>query len=134
MFKAFADSIADFYNRFYFEPECKVCKAKNEFISSLSKLLERENERANGLQQRLDLVLRLNVSNIGGNPSLSENRASNNRIPSIQGVQSPIKERYTAEAESRRKYWAERVKEVEEIDRRAIQNQVVNLDASTEEG
>ena len=97
--------------------ECRSCIIRHEHLRMIMEMhaleisrnrkdLEYERTRSEELQKRLDIILRLSKPEI-----------TNKEPVPVQAPISPMRQRHTAEAESRAKYWKEQVKKVEERDK-----------------
>jgi len=77
-------------------------------IRTLEEALNYERNRSEELQGKLDKVLRLDIG---------ENKVQGEVKLPLRQTASPMRQKFTAESESRRKYWAEQIKKTEERDR-----------------
>jgi hypothetical protein len=108
-------SIVEGVRQFLTVPECQVCKVREEMflqfrndhhlrVKDLQDSLDIERDEKRHLQGLVERLMRL-----------KEPSTSIQMMPKIQGIISPQKQRLSREAESRKNYWAEKAKKVEDI-------------------
>lgn len=93
----FVVSIGDGIKTLFQEPECKVCKAKQEIINFLMEELSKTQMREVEYRGKLFRILRLEEQ-----PSQAQTSNHNIRI---KGIVSPMKQRADAERKSREEHW-----------------------------
>lgn len=102
-------------------PECHACAAKDEYLQimrenylvqvrHLENTIQHERKQTALIQEKLFMAIRLekrNEVNIGPTPQI------NGKETHIRGVVSPMKQRATAEADSRARYWRAKAEVIE---------------------
>ena len=87
---------------------CKTCEVSFDEVRYLREEIKILRAERNDLQAKLFGLLRLPTT-------LQALKVESSEPQRIQGVQSPMRQRIQAEAESKKKYWEEKLKKSEEL-------------------
>lgn len=94
----FVVSIGNGIKTLFQEPECKVCKSKQEIINFLMEEITQTQMREVDYKGKLFRLMRLEEPNQAQTQTLGPNQR-------IRGIISPMKQRAEAERKSRQEHW-----------------------------